>query len=536
MHRISIPALALSVFTLLAGVAGAAENRPAVETLTEEADKIVLGTVGVRSSHWTGESRIYTEVVVTPDVTLKGEDSAPVLVQLPGGIIGDVRMEVSDSPELLHGERVLLFLKRSNNHFEVAGRDAGKYQALFPEAADAVERVLKHIEKATRKAEHARRAEAEAWLAGPRTAVIDPLTGTTTTTTTTTSTCYGASTWKWPNGAANYRLNASVPAAWAPSIAAAAATWTASGAAFSLTVNTASINELTMVDLVAKYGSTYSNTYALSIVWSNTTTNQITKAVIEIGTKWQWSTTAQANMADVQNILTHEFGHWLRLADIYSPSTCSETTMWGSAMLGETKKRTLEQPDINGIVSLYGRKGTIAAPVLVAPANGATGLATATLTWQAASGATSYNVYFGTSASPALVATVTGTTYAAGTLAKGVTYYWRIAAKNATGIATSATWSFTTASGGLTAPVLVSPANGSTAQPLTPTLKWNAVTGATSYEVYFGATSVPPLLGSTTATAVQISGLQPATTYYWKIVARSSTGAASSAVWSLRTQ
>ncbi len=81
-----------------------------------------------------------------------------------------------------------------------------------------------------------------------------------------------------------------------------------------------------MVDLVAKYGSSYSNTYALTTNWFSS--NIISKTIIEIGTKWQWSTSGQANMADVQNIITHEFGHWMHLIDIYSPSTCGAATMW----------------------------------------------------------------------------------------------------------------------------------------------------------------------------------------------------------------
>ena len=31
--------------------------------------------------------------------------------------------------------------------------------------------------------------------------------------------------------------------------------------------------------------------------------------------------------------------------------------MWGSAAFGETKKRTLEQADIDGFIGLYGRRG-----------------------------------------------------------------------------------------------------------------------------------------------------------------------------------
>ena len=41
----------------------------------------------------------------------------------------------------------------------------------------------------------------------------------------------------------------------------------------------------------------------------------------------------------------------------------------------------------------------------------------------------------------------TATTYSAGTLAAGTTYYWQIVARNGTGTAASATWSFTATSG-----------------------------------------------------------------------------------------
>jgi hypothetical protein len=90
-----------------------------------------------------------------------------------------------------------------------------------------------------------------------------------------------------------------------------------------------------------------------------------------------------------------------------------------------------------------------AAPVLSSPANGATGIVySPALVWQASSGATSYNVYFGTTSIPPMVASTTGTSYATGTLAAGVTYYWMVAAVNAAGSANSATWSFTTLSSG----------------------------------------------------------------------------------------
>ncbi len=53
-------------------------------------------------------------------------------------------------------------------------------------------------------------------------------------------------------------------------------------------------------------------------------------------------------------------------------------------------------------------------------------------------------MYFGTSASPPLAASNTGTSHNPGTLSHGQTYYWRVVARNALGSASSPVWQFTT--------------------------------------------------------------------------------------------
>jgi len=86
------------------------------------------------------------------------------------------------------------------------------------------------------------------------------------------------------------------------------------------------------------------------------------------------------------------------------------------------------------------------------------------------------------------------------------------------------------------APVLTSPANGATGASVTPTLTWAASSGATSYDVYFGTLSAPPLVTNTAATSYSPPGsLSSGTTYFWQIVARSTAGTASSATWSFTT-
>jgi hypothetical protein len=56
---------------------------------------------------------------------------------------------------------------------------------------------------------------------------------------------------------------------------------------------------------------------------------------------------------DLLGILTHEVGHSLGLADQYI-SDCSEVTMYAFANHGEIKKRTLDTPDVTGLLTIYG--------------------------------------------------------------------------------------------------------------------------------------------------------------------------------------
>ncbi len=100
-----------------------------------------------------------------------------------------------------------------------------------------------------------------------------------------------------------------------------------------------------------------------------------------------------------------------------------------------------------------------AAPTLVSPTNGATAVAlTPSLSWSASSLATSYDVYFGISATPPLVTNVSVTNYKPGPLIAGQTYYWQIVARNASGTGASLVWSFVTMS---VATAGISPAAGS---------------------------------------------------------------------------
>jgi hypothetical protein len=86
------------------------------------------------------------------------------------------------------------------------------------------------------------------------------------------------------------------------------------------------------------------------------------------------------------------------------------------------------------------------------------------------------------------------------------------------------------------APLVLDPTNGATGLVTDPILTWTTVTGATSYNVYFGTSNSPPLAASATCTSYSAEGLAPGTTYYWQVVPQGSSGLTPSAVQSFTTQ
>ena len=93
-------------------------------------------------------------------------------------------------------------------------------------------------------------------------------------------------------------------------------------------------------------------------------------------------------------------------------------------------------------------QGTQASLTLLFPLNGASGIATSSsLSWSALTGATSYDVYFGTG-NPPFAGNVSGNSWPISGASPNVTYTWRVVAKNGTAtLRSSDSWSFTTAGG-----------------------------------------------------------------------------------------
>jgi uncharacterized protein (TIGR03437 family) len=97
-------------------------------------------------------------------------------------------------------------------------------------------------------------------------------------------------------------------------------------------------------------------------------------------------------------------------------------------------------------------------------------------------------------------------------------------------------YSFCSIGGQNPGPLTLWPANGATGMVSDPILTWTTVSGATSYDVYFGKSSPPPLAGNSTCITYTPQALANNTTYYWQVVPKGASGLAPSAVQSFTTQ
>ena len=163
------------------------------------------------------------------------------------------------------------------------------------------------------------------------------------------------------------------------------------------------------------------------------------------------------------------------------------------------------------------------------PANLSTGSLTstsATLTWGAVSGATSYSVQYKLStASTWTTVTTTSASYNLTGLAASKTYNWQVSTTCSSGASAYTTGTtFTTSAATSTCSAPASLAAGS----LTSTsaaLSWGAVSGATSYSVQYKlSTASTWTTVTTTSTSYNLTGLTASSTYNWQVSTTCSSG------------
>jgi hypothetical protein len=98
---------------------------------------------------------------------------------------------------------------------------------------------------------------------------------------------------------------------------------------------------------------------AITMVWGYFSGPPSTRKIIEFDILFNityiWGdATKDPKRMDLRNIAIHELGHAGGLADLYE-NDCSEETMYGYSVAGETKKRDLNDGDITGLQNLYGK-------------------------------------------------------------------------------------------------------------------------------------------------------------------------------------
>jgi hypothetical protein len=272
--------------------------------LMVRSDLVVSGVVVSMNSHWdASKTIIYTDVVIATERFDKGSAGSQVTVRVPGGEVGDAGLAVEDMPVFVSGQRVTLYL--------IKGVEVGTY-------------------------------ELAAGYVGALTA------GGTH--------YYSYTGYHRSPASISYYINSSLPSGWSAAIQAGGTTWNAAGSAFRYNYAGATTRTGPTADgynVVWRNDLGAGGTIAANYYWYDRRTKIISENDIIFNSRLAWSTSGSPGTYDVQNIATHELGHCLCLDDIYK-SYQSEMTMYGYAGTGETKKRTLEFGDIDGIKTIYG--------------------------------------------------------------------------------------------------------------------------------------------------------------------------------------
>ncbi len=171
--------------------------------------------------------------------------------------------------------------------------------------------------------------------------------------------CYSGS--QWPGGTATWYLNsAGAPGCtFTQTLTAVSTGFSTWACASGFTYN---YGGTTAIAVVAEDGTNViffrstdwdgPGTIARTFAWNDGSGNRLESDIIFNAQFYTWSCAGAPGEMDVQNIATHEEGHFLGIRDLYGP-TDTEKTMYGYGSNGETSKRTLDEADVLGAEFMY---------------------------------------------------------------------------------------------------------------------------------------------------------------------------------------
>ncbi len=113
MRKSNLTFLALLLFA----TSLVAQDTPDVISRARGAERVVVGTVdrvvpmAVQNQH--GDQLIVSRTTVVVEEVLQGSPTQTLTVDIEGGTLGDLTLEVSDMPTMKQGDRGVFFVKRS---------------------------------------------------------------------------------------------------------------------------------------------------------------------------------------------------------------------------------------------------------------------------------------------------------------------------------------------------------------------------------------------------------------------------------------
>jgi len=340
--------------------------------LTHIAEVIVVGKiVRIQSFYTDDDGWIVTDVQIQVEKTLKGIAPQQLAVRTLGGEVDNVVLKVTHEPHFSYGERAVLFLNLCSDVLSPLagafvtvggfkgkltlkdGRVAEMFPLTEPELLDIIQRLLKG-EDIGKEPQFIPQDDPFVPNASGGVSPLSP---------------YSYSDWRWPASAprVQYYINpsgivSSQQSLVISAINAASTAWNNVGSKFifsyeGTTSRVARQDGYNIVEMRYNYGAT--GWPAKTSIWaykkgsSNCYYYDVFECDMIFNLYYKWAIGSVSGYFDVQNIATHEFGHFLVLNDLYRPSSC-EATMYGYASTGETKKRSLEYEDKQGMLDIYG--------------------------------------------------------------------------------------------------------------------------------------------------------------------------------------
>lgn len=369
MNRLQV----CTLLFVLSSLSPLSAQHKTLEELTKESPLIVAAHVDSADSFIAADGEMYTNVRLEVASILKDSDqNEPTQLNfiVKGGQIGDRVVFFTDSPRFEAGEDILLFGSTSAPEEKVSLQNA--------RGRAVMERVRQYRQDDGEEINEREKSRMNKFLerlqrpSNPEIAEAEAL----DLNATNACSAYIGPKWATPN--ATYALGGNLPPSWAAPIQAAAQAWTQGGSRFAFTLDSKSPHTISLADLGA--GNTLAST---RVEWQG---SNMLRFSMTFNNRYVWNTTPASGQFDIQAITAHELGHALGL-NHPGAAECAEETMWASAAAAETKKRSLEAGDKNGIVSLYGAAASTTPPppppppttTIPAPATSYFGVAASTL-------------------------------------------------------------------------------------------------------------------------------------------------------------